>query len=87
LVSSKRLLIVLLLAILSIPTTFFASAAYFQAMVEEEFRSGARLTTDGDSPMIPAVSVTVAWTCLLLLAAAVAALGLWVKAWRRRNAA
>jgi len=35
-------------------------------MVEEQYRTGVRVSTDGDSIIIPVVGVTFAWTALLL---------------------
>jgi hypothetical protein len=77
--------IVLLVAILSVPAVFVASALYLQAMVEEEFRTGARVSTDGDTIAIPAVGITAAWTLLLVVAGAITSIVMLVKAWRRRS--
>jgi TRAP-type mannitol/chloroaromatic compound transport system permease small subunit len=53
-------------ALLSIPAVFLVSFAYFWRMVQAEYASGARVSTDGDTVTIPAVGVTAAWIVLLL---------------------
>ena len=55
----------------SIPIVFFASAIAVNRMVQAEYRSGVRLSTNGDSAGIPAGAITVVWAGLLLIGALV----------------
>ncbi len=53
-------------AVGSIPVVFLSAWGYFDAMVRSEYASGDRVSTDGDSIIIPVVGVTAAWIVLLL---------------------
>jgi hypothetical protein len=72
-------------AILSIPLVFFASLRSFRSMVEEEYRTGVRVSTDGDSAIIPAMGITIAWSVLLLTVGAATGVVLLVRSARRRR--
>ena len=73
-------------AIVSIPSVFFVSWMYLHAMVEEQYRTGVRVSTDGDSIIIPVVGVTFARIALLLTVSAVTGVVLLVRSWLRRRA-
>jgi len=51
----------------SIPLTFYLALMLLMKMVESEYASGARTSTDGDSVMIPAVGITVTWVLVLVI--------------------
>jgi hypothetical protein len=76
---------VAVVAILSIPLVFFVSLSSFRNMVEEEYRTGARVSTDGDSAIIPAMGITIAWSVLLLTLGAATGVVLLVRSSRRRR--
>ena len=67
----NRFAAILVGAILSVPTVALLSSFFIRRMIEAEYASGARTSTNGDSPMIPVVGVTVAWTVALLAGAAI----------------
>ena len=49
----------------TVPLVFFASLKYWTYVVMEEYRTGVRVSTDGDTVMIPAMEYTIAWVMLL----------------------
>jgi flagellar biogenesis protein FliO len=63
---SVKVIAAVVAGLLSIPAVFLASFWYFSRMVQAEYASGVRITTDGDTVTIPAVGVTATWTVLLL---------------------
>jgi TRAP-type mannitol/chloroaromatic compound transport system permease small subunit len=63
---SVKIIAAIMAGLLSIPAVFLVSLWYFWRMVQAEYASGARISTDGDTVTIPAVGVTTAWTVLLL---------------------
>jgi TRAP-type mannitol/chloroaromatic compound transport system permease small subunit len=63
---SAKIIAGVLAGLLSIPAVFIVSLWYFWRMVQAEYASGARVSTDGDTVTIPAVGVTTAWSVLLL---------------------
>ena len=70
-------------ALASVPLVFIAAFSYFSVVLQDEYRTGARVSTDGDIATIPAAGITVAW---LLLLAVVATATLLVVATRRYKA-
>jgi hypothetical protein len=66
-----RIIVIAVVGLASIPAVFFLSCHFLWKMVEEEYTSGARTSTGGDTVTIPAVGLTVAWTLLLLVATVV----------------
>jgi len=72
-------------ALLSVPLVLVTSFAYLSSMVEEEYRTGVRVSTDADSVIIPAMGVTLAWTGLLLAIGVATGLVLLVRWWLRRR--
>jgi cellobiose-specific phosphotransferase system component IIC len=67
----NKFVAILAAAILSVPAMFLGSFALLQRVVQSEFESGARTSTNGDTVMIPAVGLTAGWTALLLAAGAI----------------
>jgi hypothetical protein len=59
--------------------------AYFDAMVRAECASGDRVSTDGDSIIIPVVGVTVAWIVVLVFGVGVVAIVMEVRRARRNT--
>ena len=81
----KRALAILAAALLSIPAVFLASGVYFRTMALDEYKSGARASTDGDSIMIPMVGVTAAWIVVLAIGTGVVAIGMEMRRSRGRG--
>jgi hypothetical protein len=50
----------------TVPLVFFASLKYWTYVVTEEYRTGIRISTDGDTVMIPAMEYTIAWVNFLV---------------------
>lgn len=50
----------------TVPLAFAASLHYWTAAVKEEYRTGARLSTDEDTVMIPAMEYTAVWVFFLV---------------------
>jgi len=50
----------------SIPLTFHIAVKLLTKMVESEYASGVRTSTDGDFVMIPAVGIAVTWVLVLV---------------------
>lgn len=65
-----KVFVAILAALLSIPGVFLVSLWHFHRMVQAEYASGERVSTAGDTVMIPAVQVTTTWIALLLAIAA-----------------
>ncbi|MDR7134052.1 heme/copper-type cytochrome/quinol oxidase subunit 2 [Lysobacter niastensis] len=68
----------------TVPLVFFASLSYWTSIVQEEYRTGVRVSTDGDTVMIPAIEYTVAWAMLLIAINLLVAVILAVRFYRRR---
>jgi hypothetical protein len=66
---SVKVIAAVVAGLLSIPAVFLASFLYFSRMVQAEYASGARVSTDGDTVTIPAVGVTTSWIAVLLAGA------------------
>jgi hypothetical protein len=49
----------------TVPLAFGASLWYWTSVVNDEYRTGARVSTDGDTVMIPAMEDTVVWIFVL----------------------
>jgi hypothetical protein len=64
-------LLVVTSAIASIPAVFVVASWCLGRMVQAEYTSSARVSTDGDTVAIPAAGVTVVWIGLLLIVSAV----------------
>ena len=76
----------ILAALLSIPSVFVLSLWYFHRMVQAGYASGERVSTDGDTAMIPAAQATTTWIALLLAIAATLLVIRIVRKGRRRAA-
>jgi hypothetical protein len=64
---SVKVIAAVVAGLASIPAVFLASLEYFWRMVQGEYASGERVSTGGDTVMIPAVGVTTVWIGLLLV--------------------
>ena len=64
---SVKVIAAVVAGLVSIPAVFLASFEYFWRMVQGEYASGERVSTDGDTVTIPAVGVTTVWMGLLLV--------------------
>lgn len=63
-----RYLLAVLVALLSIPgPVFFLSFTVLWRMVQAEYASGERISTNGDTVTIPAVGITEAWILVLAI--------------------
>ena len=67
----------------TVPLVFFASLKYWTYVVMEEYRTGVRIATDGDTVTIPAMEYTIAWVMFLAGANLIALLVLAVRSYRR----
>jgi len=83
---SHRIVVAVVAAVFSIPGVFVASYFFFDSMAREERASGARTATDGDAIMIPMMGLTMTWTLLLLVVAAIFGIIAIVRRVRRRAA-
>jgi TRAP-type mannitol/chloroaromatic compound transport system permease small subunit len=79
----QRTLALIAAAVGSIPVVFLVAWGGFDAMVRSEYASGERVSTDGDSIIIPVVGVTVAWLIVLLAVAGVVGIIVQVRRARR----
>ena len=68
--------------VLSIPVVFALASIALGRMVEAEYASGARTSTDGDTVTIPAAGITAAWVVALAIGVFLA---LAVRMLRRRR--
>ena len=84
-VHRKKALAILAAGLLSIPAVFLASGVYFRTMATDEYKSGGRVSTDGDSSMIPMVGVTAAWMVVLAIGTGVVAIGTEMRRSRGRG--
>ena len=57
----------ILLNLATIPVAFYLSIGYWTSLVQDEYRTGARVSTDGDSVMIPVMGTTIPWVLFLCL--------------------
>ena len=68
---SVKVIAAVVAGLFSIPAVFLASFWYLSRMVQAEYASGARVSTDGDTVTIPAVGATISWIAVLLAGAGV----------------
>ncbi len=57
----------ILLNLATTPVAFYLSISYWTSRVQDEYLTGLRVSTDGDSILIPVVGTTVSWVGLLCL--------------------
>ena len=55
----------------SVPAVFFGALAYWTQIVQAEYATGLRVSTDGDNVVIPAAGLTELWIILLTVVNAV----------------
>jgi hypothetical protein len=67
----RRALVIIVGGVMSVPAVALLTALCLRHMEAAELAAGGRVSTGGDSPGIPIIGVTVAWTGLLCLVGAV----------------
>jgi hypothetical protein len=83
--TGRRLAAWVLAALASVPLVFFAAFSYFSAIIEDEYRTGVRVSTDGDVATTPAAGITAAWLSLLVVVAAAALLLVAARRYRAKR--